>query len=316
MFGFIGIGMPTTGADGSGLFALSEYIGNGSSQVVYTGQNLAAGGIVLAKQLSAATEDPVIANTVWGITKFLPTNSTAIENDDSSVFDSAYGGGFNVGSNVRTNEVAESYLALSWAIREEFCDAVVYTGQGAGDVDVVAHGVGVAPTMMLIKNYDDAASSWFVYHSALGNATRMTLNTTAAATATTALNSTSPDSAQFTVAGELNVLGDGYVAYLFAEREGSSKFGSYTGDGTSSKAITGFGFTPKAILVRSSSDTGDWNLYFKPADGIIYRYELNDDAASISAAAIMTFDADGFTATTSGGILNGSGETYIYAAWG
>jgi hypothetical protein len=67
----------------------------------------------------------------------------------------------------------------------------------------------------------------------LGNTVRLTLNTTDAVDTNAGYwNNTTPTSTVFTVGSNYNQATPyDYVAYCFAEVEGFSKFGSYTGNG-------------------------------------------------------------------------------------
>ena len=93
--------------------------------------------------------------------------------------------------------------------------------------------------------------------------------------------------------------------------------GTYTGDAAATKAITGVGFQPKAILVHRKNS--GYHLVYKNdqdallawcSNGAVY---LNDQ--------IISFDADGFTVgdgTGAGGRenLNTNAAVFGYTAWG
>jgi hypothetical protein len=49
-----------------------------------------------------------------------------------------------------------------------------------------------------------------------------------------------------------------YVAYCFAEVEGFSKFGSYTGNGSADGPFVYTGFRPAFVLIKASSDVNNW----------------------------------------------------------
>lgn len=107
---------------------------------------------------------------------------------------------------------------------------MTYTGNGANRT--IAHSLGVAPSMMIVKRRTTAGGDWDVYHSATGATKRLFLNTPAEAqTTSVAWNDTAPTSSVFTVGtgADVNQNGDTHVAYLWSEVAGFSKFGSYTG---------------------------------------------------------------------------------------
>jgi hypothetical protein len=66
---------------------------------------------------------------------------------------------------------------------------VTYTGNGTAGA-TVGHGLGAAPRMIIIKKRDNSDVDWVVYHSSLGNAYAISLNTTAASFSYAGWNST------------------------------------------------------------------------------------------------------------------------------
>jgi hypothetical protein len=56
---------------------------------------------------------------------------------------------------------------------------------------------------------------------------------------------------------EGNGSGDNIVAYCFAEIEGYSKFGSYTGNGSTDGTFIYTGFRPAFVMVKNNF-TGNW----------------------------------------------------------
>ena len=109
---------------------------------------------------------------------------------------------------------------------------VTYTGTGA--TATVGHGLGVAPSMVIVKDRTAASSNrWAVYHAGMTNATYWMYleGTPAQAVDTTVWDSTSPTSSVFSIGTSTNVGTNlhTYVAYCFAAIPGYSAFGSYTG---------------------------------------------------------------------------------------
>jgi hypothetical protein len=195
---------------------------------------------------------------------------------------------------------------------------VTYTGTAA--VATVGHGLGVAPSMIITKNRD-TTTDWWVYHAALGSTKYMVLNTTAAAvTSSTAWNNTSPTSTVFTLGGAGNPSNANQdVAYCFAEVEGFSKFGSYTGNGSSDGPFIYTGFRPAFVLIKQSSVSGNsWQLLdtaretINPNDQVLFP-NLSNAEGTLNA----TFDflSNGLKIRTTDGTVNTNGATYIYMAF-
>jgi len=99
--------------------------------------------------------------------------------------------------------------------------------------------------------------------ASIGNTQYLSLNTTAAAATSTARwNNTSPTSTVFTVAttGSVNDPSNTYVAYCWAEIAGFSRFGSYTGNGSTDGPFVFTGFRPKFFLVKRTDTVESWNI--------------------------------------------------------
>jgi hypothetical protein len=202
---------------------------------------------------------------------------------------------------------------------------VSYTGTGTAGT--VGHGLGVAPSFYVVKNRD-GAYFWPCYHASLTNpaTTYIGLNETAAQqTGETHWNSTAPTSTVFSVNTQLSVnnSGDDYIAYCFAEVEGYSKFGSYTGNGSTDGVFIHLGFKPKFFLLKATSvDLESWSIFdsARDPDNFVNRRIMPNNANQEeeypnSGQATMDFLANGVKLRASNTAMNGSGVTYIYAAF-
>ena len=218
------------------------------------------------------------------------------------------------------NYSSDSYITHFFRRAPTFFDVVCYTGTGSART--VAHNLGVAPELMIIKSRTDTWN-WAVYHSALGN-TKFTLldSNGGPVTQSTVWNNTSPTSSVFTVgsAGYTNASAGNYVAYLFATCAGVSKVGSYTGNGSTQTIDCGFTSGARFVLIKRSQDgfSGDWYV-FDTVRGII---SGNDPFFTLDAAGAETTNTDyidpysaGFElSSTAPADLNASGGTYIFLA--
>jgi hypothetical protein len=126
---------------------------------------------------------------------------------------------------------------------------VTYTGTGSNAT--VGHGLGVAPSMVIVKRRNSGAN-WMTYHASVGNDKYLFLDATSAATSGSgAWNNTTPTSTVFSIGnfGEVNFNTGTYVAYCFSAVSGYSAFGSYTGNGSSDGPFIFTGFkTLLAVL--------------------------------------------------------------------
>jgi hypothetical protein len=198
---------------------------------------------------------------------------------------------------------------------------VTYTGNGT-QPSTVGHGLGVAPSFIIVKTRNSASYDWNCYHVSLGNTQYIALNTTAAASSAVSLwNNTTPTSTVFTINHvAVNTSSNTYVAYCFAEVAGYSKFGSYTGNGSSDGVFVYCGFRPAFFLAKNITDGGNWNLY----DNTRGPYNLdtpflipNSSAAEYTGGIDLVSNGVKIRTDDSpaGSNINQSGKTYIFAAF-
>jgi hypothetical protein len=117
----------------------------------------------------------------------------------------------------------------------------------------------------------------------------------------------------------IQVAGATMVAYLFAEVPGFSRFGSYTGNGSTDGPFVFCGFRPRFIMVKRTDTTNNWLLMDTSRDpvNVMVNYLIPNSSGAEGAGTSYGFDflSNGFKlkSTTGGG--NDSGGTYIFAAF-
>jgi len=199
---------------------------------------------------------------------------------------------------------------------------VTYTGTGANAT--VGHGLGVAPSMVIVKRRPTAGSNWPVWHTGIANTEYLMLNSSNAKTTGLAWwNSTSPTSTVFSVGSDPDTNGTvAIVAYCFAPIAGYSAFGSYTGNGSSDGTFVFTGFRPRFILVKNSSNAGySWLIWDSVRE--TYNVEgsplfpnLSNAEGSVDVTNYgIDFVSNGFKIRATGAAVNNSGHTYIYMAF-
>jgi len=199
---------------------------------------------------------------------------------------------------------------------------VSYTGNGSAGA-TIGHGLGVAPSMMIVKQ-KNAAQYWPVYHvgthitPATGQAY---LNTTNAYFAeSTTWNNTAPTSSVFTVGTNLetNASGGSFIAYCFAQVEGYSNFGKYIGNGSSDGPFAYTGFRPAFVMIKRTDALAWW--YTLDAErntyNVLQNYlSANDSYGEYSNVDFFDFTSNGFKLRTSNSEGNASGGVYMYMAF-
>jgi hypothetical protein len=198
-----------------------------------------------------------------------------------------------------------------------FFDEVCYTGNGTAG-RTVAHNLGVAPELMIVKCRSNAAN-WPVYPN--DRLKYIFMNETAAAvTSDAAWNNTAPTASVFSLGtfSNTNEAGFTYVNYLFATCPGVSKVGSYTGTATTLQIDCGFTAGSRFVLIKRTDSTGDWYVW-DSARGIVAGNDpyllLNSTAAEVTNTDYVdTYNAGFEISSTAPAAINASGGTYIFLA--
>jgi hypothetical protein len=197
---------------------------------------------------------------------------------------------------------------------------ISYTGNATAGA-TLGHGLSSAPKFILCKNRDNGANNWGGYHVSLGGTHRIFLdNGNAAQDDDGNWNDTNPTASVITLGngGITNSNTDDFIMYAWAEVEGFSKFGSYTGNGSTDGPFVWCGFRPAFVLIKRTNTTGDWTISdnkrdtYNPTDLIL---KPNTTQADISGGNELDFNANGFKVRNSGANRNASGGTYIFAAF-
>jgi hypothetical protein len=301
-------------------FDVDVYTGNGATR---NRTGFAFQPDFIWNKIRSQAYDHNLVDSVRGPTLRLQSNSTGAESTLANGITSFNSDGYSLGSYVSTNGSGESIV--NWLWKEGATpgfDIVTYTGTGVAG-RTVAHSLGVAPAMYILKNRG-TTSNWPVYHkNANANPQNggLYLNATDAfITASGFWNNTAPTSSVFsTGAGaDTNANGNTYVAYLFAEVAGFSKFGSYTGNGSADGPFVFCGFRPRWVMIKvATGTTGEWIIFDTSRDtsNVTSLRLFPSTSNAESSSATLDILASGFKLRTSGQWENQSSCTYIFAAF-
>jgi hypothetical protein len=168
--------------------------------------------------------------------------------------------------------------------------------------------------MIIIKRRTAFAEDWLVYHASLGATKNLKLNTTAAeATSSSPFNNTAPTSTVFSVEsdGTTNSSSSTYIAYCFAEKKGFSKFGSYTGNGSTDGTFIYTGFKPAFVIYKKSSASGtDWIMVDNKRNtfNVLNKELYSNESASEGTVDLLDFTSNGFKCRRTHTSQNESGQ--------
>jgi hypothetical protein len=246
-----------------------------------------------------------------------------------SSFDS---NGFTLGtdsSSYGTNTSSKTYVGWSWKAGgtassngdgATTASVSVNTTSGisiasvAGNSTNFGHGLGVAPNVIIYKP-TSASGSWGFACDPLGMTSGyLGLNSTGAfASGSGFIDGTS--STLVTVGS--NIANATNIYYMFAEKKGFSKFGSYTGNGNADGTFVYTGFKPAFVMVKvSSGTTGNWQIQDSKRDGFNENKRILANVNEAEKTSQMWDQlSNGFKIRVTSGDVNGSGNSYIYMAF-
>ena len=320
-------------------FNTKLYTGTGSSHAI-TGVGFAPNWVWLKRR--DTTGNPYVFDSVRGATQRMITNDPVADAADSNTLTAFGSDGFTVNTEADLNASSGTFVSWNWKAGTSFTNDASSTGIGTidstGSVNTdagfsiisytgnattnakVAHGLGVAPSMMIVKKRN-GAFNWGIYHKTLTAHKLITFTTNAPDDDASYWNDVEPTSTVFNLgSGALtNGSGSTMIAYCFAEKKGYSKFGSYTGNGNANGTFVYTGFKPAFVIRKKSSGAESWQMHDNKRDtfNVVYHRLLAEDNGSeyTSASNQLDFLSNGFKMRASNDGGNASGGTYIYMAF-
>jgi len=254
-------------------FSTKLFTGTGSSNAV-TGVGFQPDWVWIKNR--STTSSHIVQDVVRGATKQLypdlnnaeVTGSDGVSSFDSDGFTVGTGASFNgngnniaswnwkAGGAASTNSNGSVSATVSASTTSGF-SVVKYTNPGSGSPFTVGHGLGAAPTCIIVKNL--ASQNWGVWHTGLGFGKYLQLNTTVAEASANLVTATS--STTFSTYYDHHTSGAELIAYCFAPVKGFSKFGVYYGDGSADGPFIYTGFKPGLIILKRAGNAGNnWNM--------------------------------------------------------
>jgi len=338
-------------ANGASYMAASLYTGNGTSQSITNTVGSASfqPDFVWVKNRSSATNH-YLWDSVRGVLKELYSNLTNAESTNTIGLSAFNSNGFTLNNgDTAWNASGSNYVGWNWkaggssssntngsitstvsAGATQGFSVVGFTGNGTAGA-TIGHGLGVAPSMIIVKERSpDTNYNWFVYHTSIGNTAYLLLNTTnASSSGVSAWNNTTPTSSVFTLGSytEVNKNTAPFIAYCWAPIAGYSAFGSWTNNNSTNGTFTYLGFRPRFILLKNTDNVERWFIFDSsrqtynvaaPATSWLVPNDTSAEGANGATTATIDLLSNGFkiyTTNPAAGEVSFGTRTYIYAAF-
>ncbi len=329
----------TTIDDPSAFFQTVLYTGNGSDgySITNDGNSDLQPDWLWFKNRND-TQVHQLFDTNRGIANALRSNATTVENTDdpNDRLTAINSDGFTLGDDGNPNTNSNTYVCWQWkanggttasnsdgditstvqANTTAGFSIVTYTGNG-NDGDTVGHGLSGNWDLCILKNRGQ--TDYWTFSRTGTNQVLLLHDSVQEANHSTAYMSKASGVIGLVNAGDLGMVNnssENYVAYVFKEVQGYSKFGEYTGNGNADGPFVHTGFKP-AFVLKKGTGSGDWHI----TDNKQNSSNPHDDALrpnvnnATETGNTVDFLSNGFKIRTTGGSWNSNGQTYIYMAF-
>ena len=326
--------------DPSAYFQIALHTGNGGTQsITNDGNSDLQPDFVWIKGRSTNSHHALF-DSVRGATKRISSSETNEETTESTGLTSFNSDGWSTGAWSGSNSNNQTYVSWQWKSGTSFSNDASATSIGTidstgsvndtagfsivsytstGSNGSIKHGLSTTPSMIIFKRRSGDTENWVIYHKSLGATKNIKLNLTdAVSTSSTRFNDTEPTSSVFSLgtSGDTNGGTSPFIAYCFAEKKGFSKFGSYTGNGSTDGTFVYTGFKPAMVICKKSSASGtNWGIIDNKRANSFNQISamLNPNSSGTEGANNnCDFVSNGFKWRSSDGNSNASGDTYIY----
>jgi len=277
-------------------------------------------------------DNNVIFNSIINYAQY--TNSATAGNTSHKILD--YGkSGFTLTDWNNANDPGDSYVAWCWkaggapvtnndgsvtstvsANPEAGFSMVRFTAQTSSSDVTVGHGLGKKPAFWIYKPYTNT-TEWYMYHQDLGASAWVNFDGLVATTGNAAAWGTDPTDTVLTHGQGLANQGD-CMMFVWAEIEGYSRIGSYTGNQDVDGPFVHCGFKPAFLMIKLVTGDGrDWHIYDSCRNSV-NPVGLNLRPSSTSGENDepgIDFLSNGFKIRKNYIFSNRDGDTIIFAAF-
>tara|TARA_R110000824_G_scaffold212783_1_gene399129 strand:- start:153 stop:1199 length:1047 start_codon:yes stop_codon:yes gene_type:complete len=332
------MGAYTSIDDPSAYFQTAIYTGNGGTQSITNdgNSNLQPDWIWTKSRTDSSFN--AWTDSTRGTSKRIYSNSTSGEESHADRVTAFNSDGFSIGASSILNTNNYNYVAWQWKANggttatnttgslstvvqaNTTAGFSIVTWTGAGGVRTVGHGLGVAPDVIIVKNRS-TSTQWGVWINSLADTDKnFRINSSGGEIDDNLWNDTLPASTVFSIGSAAEVSGNS-IAYCFAEKQGFSKFGGYTGNGSADGRMIATGFRPAFVMTKKDG-TGGWFIQDikrgirNSNSGTALEANTANAEADIGATGYdIDFLSNGFKHRQGNTYTNASGSKYIYMAF-
>ena len=310
------------------------YTGNGGTNVV-TGVGFNSDFTWIKNR--ATTGNHALFDKINGVTKYLNSNNQNGLATSAPTLTAWSSDGFTIGSSTDLNGNGNGIASWNWlangagsantdgdinstvsANTTSGFSIVTYTGTGSNAT--IGHGLGAAPSMIIVKDLSEDNYDWMVYHQSLGATKYIRLNLTSAVSTSTVWQDTAPTNQVFSVvsnSSDVNKSGNNFIAYCFANVQGFSKMGSYVGNGSTNGTFIYTGFRPAFAMFKDTTSARDWTMLDNKRNtfNVMDKRLFPNNSDAENDTDILDFTSNGIKLRSTNTSVNVSGNTYIYMAF-
>ena len=322
----------TTIDDPSAYFQTVLYTGNATNSTAITNtgnSDLQPDWLWIKNRSSSGGVGPhFIVDSSRGANKDFHMNNDEAEHTTTNAVKSFNSDGFTIDDGGTVNNNTDNYVAWQWKANggttasntDGNLTTTVQVNQTAGfsiilwtstgTSDTIGHGLGATPQIIIEKSRENSGD-WMTFNSMGGNRL-LFLNTNAGET--TSFSGVSSVGASVFTDGNGGT--DTRVAWCFTPIQGYSKFGTYTGNGSTTDGVFVYtGFSPAWVLMKRTSGSEAWMLVDskRPGFNVIDDVLEPNDSAAEGASTDIDLLSNGFKLRKDNSNVNG--ETYIYIAF-
>jgi hypothetical protein len=319
------------------VFATTLYTGNGSSQTITNGIDLAGeGGLIWTKRRDS-DNGHAITDTVRGLGNVLfglDTNANNALQGTLNFSASSTGYSFGPAGSSEFNLNTATYASFTFRKAPKFFDIITYSGNSTTGRQI-SHNLDCLPGFIIVKRTngnkewhvaalraDGAQYNFYQLDSPAGRYSNDVVANVATSTVIKVDNGSFANLWGGT--SYINTTGENYVMYLFGHNDGGFgaggldnivSCGSYTGNGSATGPTIDLGYEPQWLLIKGVNFR-NWILYNSKSDTTNPRdkYFVTSLPAAEATGNDIDFTSTGFQPKSTSSSINGNTETYNYLA--